>query len=171
MRELSMGMSHDFEVAIEEGATIVRVGTAILAREPEFCHELNSEVETQKWRRAEFSSRVSKFQLFFGDESVTCLNSRSSRKSNLLAPRQAPLGARAIDPAVPASSAWNYMPRPPNARPTKLAFNFCPRLGLPQASVAIVSGQKARRKLMRLTGHSPDEIITQIGNLVTAGKS
>lgn len=28
-RELSMGMSHDFEVAIEEGATIVRVGTAI----------------------------------------------------------------------------------------------------------------------------------------------
>ena len=29
MRELSMGMSHDFEVAIEEGATLVRVGTAI----------------------------------------------------------------------------------------------------------------------------------------------
>ncbi|REJ79239.1 MAG: YggS family pyridoxal phosphate-dependent enzyme [Acidobacteria bacterium] len=27
--ELSMGMSHDFEAAIEEGATIVRVGTAI----------------------------------------------------------------------------------------------------------------------------------------------
>ena len=27
--ELSMGMSHDFAVAIEEGATIVRVGTAI----------------------------------------------------------------------------------------------------------------------------------------------
>jgi hypothetical protein len=28
-RHLSMGMSHDFETAIEEGATIVRVGTAI----------------------------------------------------------------------------------------------------------------------------------------------
>jgi PLP dependent protein len=28
-QELSMGMSHDFEVAVEEGATIVRVGTAI----------------------------------------------------------------------------------------------------------------------------------------------
>ena len=27
--ELSMGMSHDFEVAIAEGATLVRVGTAI----------------------------------------------------------------------------------------------------------------------------------------------
>lgn len=27
--ELSMGMTHDFEVAIEEGATIVRIGTAI----------------------------------------------------------------------------------------------------------------------------------------------
>jgi pyridoxal phosphate enzyme (YggS family) len=29
MRELSMGMSNDFEVAVEEGATMVRVGTAI----------------------------------------------------------------------------------------------------------------------------------------------
>jgi hypothetical protein len=29
LRELSMGMSDDFEVAVEEGATIVRVGTAI----------------------------------------------------------------------------------------------------------------------------------------------
>jgi len=29
MRELSMGMSSDFEVAVEEGATYVRVGTAI----------------------------------------------------------------------------------------------------------------------------------------------
>ena len=32
--EVSMGMSHDFEVAIEEGATIVRIGTALFgARE------------------------------------------------------------------------------------------------------------------------------------------
>lgn len=29
LRELSMGMSADFEVAVEEGATLVRVGTAI----------------------------------------------------------------------------------------------------------------------------------------------
>ncbi len=29
MEELSMGMSHDFEVAVEEGATIVRIGTSI----------------------------------------------------------------------------------------------------------------------------------------------
>ncbi len=34
LRELSMGMSHDFEVAIEEGATIVRVGTAIFGERP-----------------------------------------------------------------------------------------------------------------------------------------
>lgn len=32
--ELSMGMSHDFEIAIEEGATIVRVGTAIFGTRP-----------------------------------------------------------------------------------------------------------------------------------------
>lgn len=29
MQEYSMGMSHDFDIAIEEGATLVRVGTAI----------------------------------------------------------------------------------------------------------------------------------------------
>ena len=29
LRELSMGMSGDFEVAVQEGATIVRVGSAI----------------------------------------------------------------------------------------------------------------------------------------------
>jgi pyridoxal phosphate enzyme (YggS family) len=32
MRHLSMGMSDDFEVAIEEGATIVRVGSSIFGR-------------------------------------------------------------------------------------------------------------------------------------------
>lgn len=34
VRELSMGMSHDFEVAVEEGATMVRVGTAIFGQRP-----------------------------------------------------------------------------------------------------------------------------------------
>jgi uncharacterized pyridoxal phosphate-containing UPF0001 family protein len=29
MQHLSMGMSHDFEVAIEEGATIVRIGIRV----------------------------------------------------------------------------------------------------------------------------------------------
>ena len=30
--ELSMGMSHDFEIAVEEGATLLRVGTAIFGK-------------------------------------------------------------------------------------------------------------------------------------------
>lgn len=34
VEELSMGMSNDFEIAIEEGATIVRVGTAIFGQRP-----------------------------------------------------------------------------------------------------------------------------------------
>src|SRR2546430_14417042 len=34
LRELSMGVSGDFEVAIEEGATMVRVGTAIFGPRP-----------------------------------------------------------------------------------------------------------------------------------------
>src|SRR3989454_296744 len=34
MRELSMGMSGDFEVAVEEGATLVRIGTALFGPRP-----------------------------------------------------------------------------------------------------------------------------------------
>jgi uncharacterized pyridoxal phosphate-containing UPF0001 family protein len=33
--QLSMGMSHDFEVAIAEGSTCVRIGTAIFGARPE----------------------------------------------------------------------------------------------------------------------------------------
>jgi len=29
MKELSMGMSQDYQIAIEEGSTLVRIGTAI----------------------------------------------------------------------------------------------------------------------------------------------
>ncbi len=35
MDELSMGMSHDCEIAVEEGATLVRVGTAIFGARPQ----------------------------------------------------------------------------------------------------------------------------------------
>ncbi len=34
LTHLSMGMSHDFEVAVEEGATMVRIGTAIFGERP-----------------------------------------------------------------------------------------------------------------------------------------
>ena len=40
LSELSMGMTHDFEVAVEEGATLVRVGTAIVG-----ARTYNSETE------------------------------------------------------------------------------------------------------------------------------
>lgn len=36
--DLSMGMSNDFEIAIEEGATIIRVGTAIFGERPPKLH-------------------------------------------------------------------------------------------------------------------------------------
>lgn len=38
LSQLSMGMSNDFEVAIEEGATIVRVGTALFGARPKPGH-------------------------------------------------------------------------------------------------------------------------------------
>lgn len=34
--ELSMGMSHDYEAAVEEGATLVRIGTALFGSRPAF---------------------------------------------------------------------------------------------------------------------------------------
>ncbi|MBE9532381.1 MAG: YggS family pyridoxal phosphate-dependent enzyme, partial [Proteobacteria bacterium] len=46
MHELSMGMSHDFEIAIEEGATIIRVGSAIFGeREPKVAPEKETPVK------------------------------------------------------------------------------------------------------------------------------
>ena len=39
MRELSMGMSRDFVCAIEEGATIVRIGTALFGHRPLLCKD------------------------------------------------------------------------------------------------------------------------------------
>lgn len=36
MDQLSMGMSHDFQIAIEEGSTCVRVGTAIFGERPRY---------------------------------------------------------------------------------------------------------------------------------------
>jgi PLP dependent protein len=34
LRELSMGMSADWPIAVEEGATVIRVGTAIFGERP-----------------------------------------------------------------------------------------------------------------------------------------
>jgi uncharacterized pyridoxal phosphate-containing UPF0001 family protein len=34
LAELSMGMSRDYSVAVEEGATMVRVGTALFGERP-----------------------------------------------------------------------------------------------------------------------------------------
>jgi len=46
--ELSMGMSHDFEVAIQEGATVVRVGTAIFGDRKKFAKESEENTENGK---------------------------------------------------------------------------------------------------------------------------
>ncbi len=35
LNTLSMGTSHDFEVAVEEGATIVRLGTVVFGKRPQ----------------------------------------------------------------------------------------------------------------------------------------
>jgi len=54
MQHLSMGMTHDFEAAIEEGSTIIRIGTAIFGRriknnaESSFGKEFTNESESHK---------------------------------------------------------------------------------------------------------------------------
>jgi len=42
LEELSMGMTHDFEVAIEEGATWVRIGTALFGERGETWRPIES---------------------------------------------------------------------------------------------------------------------------------
>jgi hypothetical protein len=41
--QLSMGMSNDFEVAIEEGATLIRVGTALFGARPKPVEKISSD--------------------------------------------------------------------------------------------------------------------------------
>ncbi len=54
MQHLSMGMTHDFEAAIEEGSTIIRIGTAVFGRrvknnaESSFGKEVTNESESPK---------------------------------------------------------------------------------------------------------------------------
>lgn len=47
---------------------------------------------------------------------------------------------------------------------------FARVLRLPRACVVILSGQKARRKLLRVTGRSAEESIAQINKVVTSDK-
>ena len=44
---------------------------------------------------------------------------------------------------------------------------FARGLHLPQACVVILSGQRARRKLIRITGHSAKEVVAQISALAS----
>jgi uncharacterized protein (TIGR00251 family) len=46
---------------------------------------------------------------------------------------------------------------------------FARTLRVPQASVVILTGHKARRKLIRVTGRSPEESIAEIRKAVTSG--
>lgn len=48
MDVLSMGMSHDFGVAIEEGSTCVRVGTAIFGERPSFQSQRHGDTEKNR---------------------------------------------------------------------------------------------------------------------------
>jgi uncharacterized protein len=43
-------------------------------------------------------------------------------------------------------------------------------LHLPQACLAILSGARARRKLLRITGHSPEETMARLKRLAAKGK-
>ncbi len=43
-------------------------------------------------------------------------------------------------------------------------------LRLPQACVAILSGAKSRRKLLRITGHSPEETVARLKRLTARRK-
>jgi len=49
-------------------------------------------------------------------------------------------------------------------------YFFARALRLPQACVAIISGQRSRRKLMRITGRSAEETVAGIKALASRGR-
>jgi hypothetical protein len=50
-------------------------------------------------------------------------------------------------------------------------YFFARALRLPQACVAIISGRRSRRKLMRITGHSAEETVMGIKALASRGQN
>jgi len=50
-------------------------------------------------------------------------------------------------------------------------YFFARALRLPQACVAIISGQRSRRKLLRITGHSAKETVSAITALASHGRN
>jgi hypothetical protein len=50
-------------------------------------------------------------------------------------------------------------------------YFFARALRLPQACVAIISGQRSRRKLMRITGRSAEETVAGIKALASRGQN
>jgi hypothetical protein len=50
-------------------------------------------------------------------------------------------------------------------------FFFARALRLPQACVTIISGQRSRRKLMRITGRSAEQTVASIKALASRGQS
>jgi uncharacterized protein len=60
---------------------------------------------------------------------------------------------------------------PTEGQANEACIKFLARaLHLPQACVVIVSGQRARRKLLRVSGRSAQESIRQIRSAVTSAK-
>jgi uncharacterized protein YggU (UPF0235/DUF167 family) len=47
---------------------------------------------------------------------------------------------------------------------------FARQLHLPQACIVILAGQKARRKLLRVTGHSAEETVAKLKALAGQGR-
>ena len=101
MDQLSMGMSHDFEVAIEEGATCVRVGTAIFGE------------RLRDWNSATGSDTEALVQV-------------PSKRQGLHSPLRFTLArGRMQSPVESAMRSKFLLPRlPSRARPTKPASTF-----------------------------------------------
>lgn len=65
LKELSMGMSGDLEIAIEEGATIVRVGTAIFGKRIHLDSYYWNEEKWNSYEQSHWKCVLSLILLFF----------------------------------------------------------------------------------------------------------
>ena len=128
--ELSMGMSHDFEVAIEEGSTCVRIGTAI------------------------FGSRSR------GERPRAMIPVRDTPSGATFQVKVHPRAKKNAITGEIGEALKLALTAPPvdgRANDACIAF-FAEFLNVPRSSVTIAAGETSRNKLIRVRGMSAGEV-------------
>lgn len=151
--ELSMGMSRDFEAAVEQGATLVRVGSALLEGVPLADDPAPAAAATQ----AAPARPAAAIDLQTTDAGVL-LPVRVQAGARMSAVRGEQQGALKV--------AVQQAPEKGKANRALLAL-LAKSLGLSKSQLTIVAGETSNQKKLLVTGAAADDLLARISALLS----